>query len=803
MRIAVSCVAVLILAAACDDGVDPPGLGPGSFDRGADALPNVDMGVDATSITDARVVDMADPTPDAAIDAQSVDMAVDMAIDAAPPPPADFEHAGWPTRDCTLTLRYDDAAQSVQVAGQFTNWADDPIAMQRDAIGFTVTLGPDDGLMPGQRYAYKIIVDGQWRIDPGAKLRKYDGDCVNSGLMAPACDAGPQIIADPVTASPEGAGQARFTIPKAIDGTPLAEVEARLDGLPIAYTLNAPAGEFTIDFNGLQSGRHVIAVRALDAMGRAAEPVELIFWVQDAPFDYRDGALYLLFIDRFANGNREIDDPVGDPVTYPADWHGGDLWGALAVLESGYFEQVGVNAIWLSPANLQVGGHFGERAGGGRRIAAYHGYWPIRGRAIDPRFGGEDALHAFVQAAHARGIRVLLDLINNQVHEQHEYIADNPEWFRTACVCGQDPGCGWSERPLDCLFAPYLPDINWREPGAEAQFISDALWWIDTFGVDGFRVDAVKHVETTSIFNLRAAIARRFEQGGTPVVMLGETAVGPGDRFDDGCGEIYPSGYDWISAYTGPNALNGQFDFPTHHNIQWGVLTGQAGYDQIEGAIAEYQRRYDPAALHVQFLGSHDSARMASRAAQDPATGCRFTDEPGCGQMAQPINDAAVFDRLKRAFTLLYTMPGIPLLYYGDDIALPGGNDPDSRRDMWWDGDLADQAMTDARPDAQQLALRGWIQTLAQARAAHPALTRGARLPLVVEPDLYVYARQLGDDVALVVLNRGADVQDRRINLGALAGAAFESVAGEGQARIDGNSVLISIGGGQSAIFAR
>lgn len=802
----IGCAVLLTCVWACDDGAEPPGLGPGSFDRGTDALPMGDASIDGDVAPDGGQDDAAviDAAVDAASDAIATDAAApDMQPPDAAPPPADFEHPDWPVRGCTVTLRYDEPAQGVQVAGQFTGWADDPIAMQRDADGFALTLGPDDGLLPGRRYAYKIIVDGQWRIDPGARLRQYDGDCVNSGLMAPACDAGPQIVADPVAAAPDGSGQATFVIPKAIDGAPLAEVEARLDGQPVAFTLDAPVGAFTIEFDGLRPGRHVLAVRAVDAMDRPAEPVDLVFWVQDAPFDYRDGALYLLFIDRFANGDRAIDDPVGAPVTYPADWHGGDLWGALAVLESGYFERVGVNAIWLSPANLQVGGHFGERGGGDRRIAAYHGYWPIRARAIDPRFGGEEALHAFVQAAHARGIRVLLDLINNQVHAQHEYIEDNPEWFRTACVCGQDPGCGWSERPLDCLFAPYLPDINWREPGAEAQFISDALWWIETFGVDGFRVDAVKHVETTSIFNLRAAIADRFEQGGTPVVMLGETAVGSNDSFNDGCGEIYPTGYDWISAYTGPNALNGQFDFPTHHGIQWGVLTGNAGYDQIEGAVAEYQRRYDRDALHVQFLGSHDSARMASRAALDPAVNCRFDDEPGCGQLAQPINDGGVFDRLKRAFTLLYTLPGIPLLYYGDDIALPGGNDPDSRRDMWWDGDLAEVAMTDQRPGAQQIALRGWIEALARARAAHPALTRGQRLPLLVEPDLYVYARQLGDDVALVVLNRGGAVQDRRVNLGALAGAAFAPVAGDGQARVDGNSVLISVGAGQSAIFAR
>jgi glycosidase len=790
---------IVCAVVACDDGAPPPGLGPGSFDGALDMLPLPDAGADQGDLqADAGAPDVA-VAPDAA-----TDMVVDARpVDMTPPPPDGFEHPDWPVRACTMTVRYDAPAQSVQLAGQFTNWGDGALALARDGAGFSLTIGPDDGLMPGERYAYKLIVDGQWRIDPGARYRKYDGDCVNSALEAPACDAGPLIEAEPVEATAAGDAQARFTIRKAIDSAPLEAVTTTVDGQPIEHTYVPDTGRFTIDMQGLSDGRHVLAVRATDVQGRAAEPVDLIFWVQARPFDYRDGALYLLFIDRFANGNREIDDPVGAPVEYTADWHGGDLWGAIEVLESGYFERMGVNAIWLSPANTQVEGHFGERAGE-RRIAPYHGYWPIRARAVDPRFGGAEALQAFVQAAHARGIRVLLDLINNQVHEQHEYVAQNPEWFRTACVCGQDPGCGWSERPLDCLFAPYLPDINWRVPGAEAQFIDDALWWIDTFGVDGFRVDAVKHVETTSIFNLRAAIADRFEQGGTPVVMLGETAVGQGDRFDDGCGEIYPSGYDWISAYTGPNALNGQFDFPTHHGLQWGVLTGQAGYNDIDGVIAEYERRYHPEALHVQFLGSHDSSRMASRAAFDPAQNCRFPDEPNCQTMPQPIEDAETIKRIKRAFTLLYTIPGIPLLYYGDDIALPGGNDPDSRRDMWWDGALAELSMADQRPGPNQLAVRDWIADLAQARAAHPALTRGERLPLLVEPDLYVYARRTADDLAIVVLNRGADVNERRVNLGNLAGVErLQAIAGPIRARLDGNAVFISVPAGESGIVAR
>ena len=717
----------------------------------------------------------------------------------------------WSDRPCTVTLRYTGAGQEVLVAGEFTGWADSPRPMTRNGAAFELTLGPDDGLRGGELYAYKFVVDGSWQMNPVATHHRYVDRCVNSAFLVPACESAPALVAEPVeTTWDSGAqlGGVRATVraERAVGGALPERFEAWLDGMELdgdAVTLDAGTGRFEIAVDGLAPGKHRLSLRLWDADDVEAAPVDLPFWIEAVPFDWRGALLYMLVVDRFANGDEISDDRIGDPVQYAADWHGGDLWGATEVMESGYFESIGVRAIWLSPINRQVDGHFDGR-NDDRQYSAYHGYWPIEGQEVDPRYGGDEALRAFIDAAHARGIRVLFDLINNQIHEQHSYYASNPEWFRTACVCGVDAGCGWSERPLDCLFAPYLPDINWREPGAQAQFIADAIYWIEAFDVDGFRVDAVKHVETLAVFNLRHALTRRFEQGGERIVMLGETAVGEGDRFEDGCGIVYDDGYQWIEAYTGATALDGQFDFPSHHRMQWGLLTGTMGFDDIDDVVRDMQTRYSSDALHVRFLGSHDSNRMVTRAAQDGARDCRWPGAAPCESLPEVSSDPDVFARLKRAFTVLFTLPGIPLLYYGDEVAMAGGNDPDSRRDMPWDAALRDVSMADVEPTAAQTDVRAWIRAIAAARAAHPVVALGRYEPLVAEPDLWVYARvgAAPGSLAVMVVNRGAAVDGRVALLPAgLDAAGFERVAGEGNLEVDGTSLTVSIGAGGSAIF--
>lgn len=719
------------------------------------------------------------------------------------------DDASFAKRDCTLTVRWEGGGGDVKLAGEFTGWASGALPMTEAGGAHAITLSPGAGLEGGKLYGYKIVADGVWTIDPKSHYRKIVDGAMNSGLVLPPCGAGPEVLSSRVLVS--GAEmKVRVTVRSASDGERVERMKASLDRggvAPASFAIDAAAGAVDFSFRGLDKGKHTLSLRALDAQSRESEPVDLPFWVEDEPFDYRDGVLYMVLIDRFANGAKSNDAPVGGAVHYDADWHGGDLNGALEVLKSGYFDELGVRTIWLSPLNAQTNkSQYGD---GGQLFSAYHGYWPVKAREVEPRFGGAAALAAFVAEAHARGIRVLIDLINNQVHEDHEYVKDNPSWFRTACTCG-DPGCGWSERPFDCLFQPYLPDIDWTQPAAERQFIADAVHWISAFDLDGFRVDAVKHVEANSVYDMRAELTRRFEQGGARIFMVGETAVGEGDSYGF-FGESFPDGYAWIDAYTGPNALDGQFDFPTRHNMADGLVNGDKPLNEVEGELRKAETRYRPESRHVRFLNGHDNPRIASIAAKDPKLGCTWAS--GCRDDQLPplaYSDPEVYVKLKRALTVLYTMPGVPYLYQGDEVAFGGGADPDMRRDMLFGGGLG--ALEMARSDRprpsltdQQLDLRAWVRKLGATRTQARALRRGERKPLLAEADLWVYAYQSGPkEIAVVAIDRGAGVSARAIGAGQLdltGVTGWSSALGTGTATSAGGTITISIGPGEAAIF--
>jgi glycosidase len=345
-----------------------------------------------------------------------------------------------------------------------------------------------------------------------------------------------------------------------------------------------------------------------------------------------------------------------------------------------------------------------------------------------------------VDAAHARGIKVFLDYVMNHVSIESPLYAEHQDWFWPLdrpgggqCVCGGD--CSWAgAEGRRCWFRPYLPDFDFTRDDARAWSVGNAVDWIARSGVDGYRLDAVKHIETRWIVDLRARLRAEVEpERGETFYMVGETF--DGDR-------------DLIGSYVDPDTmLDGQFDFPLRAQLVRNILRREGTMGELAGFLADNDRAYHRRAVMGTFIGNHDLPRPIHIAEDNPqfgewdsGKGRGWDDRPELPGYDRP------FQRLAVAYAFLMTTHGMPLVYYGDEMGMAGGGDPDNRRTMQWDGTSGDQDW-----------LRGEIQALARIRAEHSALRRGVRTTLHAQGDVYVYRMMDAHEVVWVALNRGDD----------------------------------------------
>lgn len=692
-----------------------------------------------------------------------------MPIDGPRPIAGDpCEPAPAPTGDdalCPITLRYRPPrpVQSVHVAGAWNGFSPSLEALQ----------GPDEHgeyrialrLAPGV-HGYKLVLDGkEWRLDDGHSYRTYNAGAENSGLRVPDCHRPSlRLVPETLKVARDGARQkgtfaARVEVVPALGRPPgLCHVkstlrrpethkstEAPLPPLPdAALGLSADRTALALSLSELPDGKYTIGV-TIEAGGKESEPLLLPFWIEAERFSFADSPLYMAVTDRFSDGDTANNKP-SPGVVAAANYQGGDLDGVTKKINEGYFDRLGVRALWLTPFYTQPEGSFVDQSGM-HPVAAYHGYWPVQARKVDARLGGDEALHRMVESAHRHGIRVLMDAVLNHVHDQHEYFRDASKkgWFRTGCICGTT-GCDWTEKRLSCLFSPYMPDIDWTVPAAADAFIDDTLYWIEEFDLDGLRIDAVKHVEDLAIWNLGTRLRERFEKAGTHYYLLGETAMG----WNDGTVKDNRENYDTIKRYMGGSGLDGQFDFVWYHGVAYRVFA----YEDRRLLHVDYWTHAGlgewDGALMVNYLGSHDSSRFLTLATYRDPSGPwardiafhKWSDLPG----PPALGDRAPYDRLWLGMVSLMTLPGVPLLYYGDEYGEPGGGDPDNRHFMRWNTALS----------SIETAQLSRMTSLLAARKESRGLRRGDFFTVLLGEDVYGYARLDSDprQVALVVQNR-------------------------------------------------
>lgn len=698
---------------------------------------------------------------------------------------------------CTVAFSFKPEAgttvSSVAVAGEWNAFdAQANLLIGPDADGaFTGTMD----IAPGN-WAYKLVLDGtNWVLDPGQGYRKFVDGEENSALRVKDC--GKPSLSVQISNIGANSYDAKLMFQAAKSGAAVESATATLRHAGTETPLNAitvDAGSVNLNATGLTPGKYTASVVATDSAGIASDPLRLVFWIEAERFEWQDALVYMIVTDRYRDGDTSNDPGPTSGVQDPrGDWKGGDLEGVRQKIADGTLDQLGIRAIWLTPFQTNPEGSY-LASDGFHLVTGYHGYWPTKAREVDARIGGEAALHAMVKEAHAHGIRVLMDYVVNHIHEGHEYFTQHPSWFRTGCVCGTD-GCDWTAQRLECLFTPYLPDVNWTVPEVSDQFEADAVWWLDTFDLDGLRVDAVKHVEDASIRNISTRVSEEFEAAGTRYFLMGETAMGWSD-----CGvECNQEQYGTISNYIGPFALDGQFDFVLYHGVPYRVFA----YDTQGMLHADFWAQqslveYPKDAIMTPFIGSHDSSRFVTLAT--------YRGQPGFDQsipshqwddLAVAPPDAEPYERHALALSWLLGLPGAPLLYYGDEYGEWGGADPGNR--AMWRGD--------ATLSVNENAVLTRTRLLGSARQELRALRRGSYRSLHASETFLAFSRETETgETAIVALSRDPDPTTTEVVLPAtfpLAnGSVLKDRLGGPDATITAGKLSIQLAGRSAAILA-
>lgn len=406
-------------------------------------------------------------------------------------------------------------------------------------------------------------------------------------------------------------------------------------------------------------------------------------WVRDAVF-------YQIFPDRFANGNPHNDpnnaESWGGKPT-PSNFFGGDLQGVIDHLD--YLTELGVNALYFTPIF---------------EATTNHKYDTADYMKIDPHFGTNETLKELVQLCHNRGIRILLDAVFNHSGETFPPFLDvlkngkrsrYRDWFHVR------------EWPLTVkkgiptydtfAFEPLMPKLNTENPEVKEYLLQVAKYWVEEIGIDGWRLDVANEVNHRFWREFRDTVKKA-----NPDAYL--------------LGEIWHDSLMWLQGDQFDAVMNYPFANAVHGLITKRKLDGAGFAHAVSRLLAGYPQQVNESAFNL--LDSHDTPRLL--------TECEGN-----------------IDRMKAAALLQFTFPGTPCIYYGDEIGLDGGADPDCRACMEWN------------PDKQNRDLFGFYQKLIAIRLHSPALRSGSLRFLHAEPSdrLLVFERIHDQELMLVLLN--------------------------------------------------
>jgi glycosidase len=440
--------------------------------------------------------------------------------------------------------------------------------------------------------------------------------------------------------------------------------------------------------------------------------------------------------DRFSNG-----DPSNDQIAGLKDQslnrdsiflrHGGDLKGVTNHLD--YFEKLGVSTLWMTPV---IENNMPDRT--------EHGYAATNNYAIEKRFGGDAAYLALSDSLHKRGMKLIQDIVYNHFGRFHFLVQDAPDknwvhqWpsytqthYREQAVLDPHHSKVDAEKMINGWFTTEMPDVNQENPFVEKYLTQNAIWSVETFGIDAFRIDTYKYCNVEVMNRLNQTLINEYPN----IFAFGECWV-------DGVSS---------QAYYVRNNLNIPFKSNLHATSDFHLLFGgilpalNEKNDWGGGVIKLYSTLsndylYKVPSNNVIFLDNHDMTRIHSSLGES-------------------------IPKTKMAYAWLMTSRGIPQMYYGSEILMKGISNPDGwvRLDFpgGWAGDqknaFTEQGMTDQEKDFLH-----YVQKLGTYRKTSSALTKGDMMQYIPEDGLYVYFRYSKDQTIMCVMN--TDTKERKLN---------------------------------------
>jgi len=502
-----------------------------------------------------------------------------------------------------------------------------------------------------------------------------------------------------------------------------------------------------------------------------------------------DDVIYLIMPDRFANGDPLNDEPAELPGSHDRSkaraYHGGDLRGIIQHLD--YLKDLGISTLWLTPI-VKNGA-----------AQDYHGYGAVDLYAVDPHLGTLADYQELVQAAHKQHMKILFDVVPNHVGPRHPWTArpPMPEWFHgtpenhlraestvkppfygqpvkkeitnDAFETLADPHTPPQLRRslTDGWFAGILPDMNTENPVVAQYLAQNSIWWAEISGLDAYRIDTFPYVSRTFWQQWHSALRKIYPR---------LTTIGEVFHPDPTVTSFFQGGKaGWDGVDTQLTTL---FDFPLYFTMRDVLLNGAA-----VGKLANVLRQdslYPHPDFLVPFFANHDTTR--------------FSGAP-----------QGTFARLKLAFGLICTVRGIPEIYYGDELGMLGGGDPDNRRDFpgGWTEDPRNAFQKQGRTPEQQ-EIHEFVKSMLLLRAQHPALRRGRLWSLASDDTTYVFLRETEEEKVLVAFHAGGSLRELSLSLQETPAEKSTTAAtlfGVGQAELEGKTLHLHLTGESVTVF--